>query len=96
MPRTKSGLLTLFTYTLTGLCAQRIMCFPFMVYLISCIYDMTPLRGLYVTCITIIDTIILNIHTYDAYIFVLSGVRGLHAQTVDSVYGSGSRVWREE
>jgi hypothetical protein len=34
----------LVSYTLTGLFAQRITCFPFMVYLISCIYDMTPLR----------------------------------------------------
>jgi hypothetical protein len=39
MPRTKSGFLTLFTHTWTGLFAQRITCFPFMVYLISCIYD---------------------------------------------------------
>jgi hypothetical protein len=45
MPRTKSGLKTSFTYTLTGLFAQRITCFPFMLYLISCIYDMTPLSG---------------------------------------------------
>jgi hypothetical protein len=30
-------------HTLTGLFAQRITCFPFMLYLISCIYDMTPL-----------------------------------------------------
>jgi hypothetical protein len=35
IPWTKSGLLTLFTYTRTGLFAQRITCFPFMVYLIS-------------------------------------------------------------
>jgi hypothetical protein len=45
-----------------------------MVYLILYTYDMTPLSSnpstllLYV-CITIIDTIILTIHTNDAYIF---------------------------
>jgi hypothetical protein len=40
-----------------------------MVYLISGIYDMTPLRQLFVACITIIDTIILTNYTNDAYIF---------------------------
>jgi hypothetical protein len=44
------------------------------VYLISCIYDMTPLSQLYVcmsyvTCITIIDTIILTIYTNNAYTY---------------------------
>jgi hypothetical protein len=32
-------------HTLTGLFAQRITCFPFILYLISCIYDMTPLSA---------------------------------------------------
>jgi hypothetical protein len=47
-----------------------------MVYLISCTYDMTPLSQLYavccmlyVTCITIIDTIILTNYTNDAYTY---------------------------
>jgi hypothetical protein len=50
-------------------------CFPFLAYdLISGIYDMTydtsrTVVCLYVTCITIIDTVILNIHTNNAYIF---------------------------
>jgi hypothetical protein len=34
------------------------------------IYTYTPLSQLYVTCITIIDTIILPIHTNDAYIHI--------------------------
>jgi hypothetical protein len=51
-----------------------------MVYIISCIMTMTyghmtPLRQLYVTCITIIDTIIhhiLHINTNNAYIYLVS------------------------
>jgi hypothetical protein len=65
----------------------------YMVYLISCIYahmtyDMTPLRGLYavcrmsyVTCITIIDTIIHHIltkYTNNAYIFDTYDKGGVH------------------
>jgi hypothetical protein len=92
---TKYGLLTSFTYRLTGLFAQRITCFPFMVYLISCIYDMTPLR-LYVTCITIIDTIIHHIltnYTNDAYTYDTSPLRAGVRAPVDyyqqAVYDRG-------
>jgi hypothetical protein len=47
MPRTKSGLLTLFSYTLTSLFAQRITnnVFSFNRLSYSMPYDMTPLSG---------------------------------------------------
>jgi hypothetical protein len=64
MPRTKSGLLTSFTYMAYADWSLRVFLLWFI--LLHMTYDMTPLR-LYVTCITIIDTIILTNYTNDAY-----------------------------
>jgi hypothetical protein len=79
MPRTKSGLLTLFTYMAYAdwyFCSLYVFSFSgiwFILYLVSMTmtYDTSQayVVCLYVTCITIIDTIILNYYTNNAYIY---------------------------